>query len=61
MDEEKIAELQNSLFYLREHLHILNNWVQRGDTHPGLRKQAELTQEQFDVVAEILPPKLREG
>ena len=57
MNEKQIAELQNSLYFLGEHLHLLNSWIQRGDTHPGLRQQVELTQAQFDDVAKILSPK----
>ena len=57
MDEKQIAELQRGLYYLGEHIHLLEIWARRGDTNPDLCQQVELTREQFNAVAKILPPK----
>ena len=57
MNEEQTAELQRQLYYLGEHIHLLEVWVQRGDTHPGICQAVRLLREQFGSLAEILPPK----
>lgn len=57
MNPDQEASLKNGLYYLGQHIHQLETWSQRSDTHPGLADSVALTKTAFDVVAEVLKPQ----
>lgn len=56
-DGTKIAKLETGLFYLNEHIKVLENWAKRGDMSISAMESLMLLREQFDRVANVLPPK----
>jgi len=50
-------ELSRKLFYLGEHIGILESWSRRGDMDSDVAESIRLTRQVFDEAAKILPPQ----
>ncbi len=57
MNDKQVEELRASINFLHEHICLLETWVQRGDTHPGLQDCAQNIRLQFEEIMRKLPPK----